>query len=230
MTTPAAGLNCHGATIGDGGHFDLVLLHGYAMKGGDFAPFAQSLGIPGRYFFPDAPISVPGGGNSWWPVDQERRMMSVALGARDFADQDPPGRSAARETLRQFLAGISADDPSRPLILGGFSQGGMLAVDYTVHGDAAMAGLVLLSSSRIALHDWQPRSQRLRALPVFVSHGRQDHDLAFSAGEALHEFIREAGARTVWCPFDGGHETPLSVWRELRRFLKTLDTVLGRQS
>ncbi len=229
MIPPVAGLNCHSATIGDGGSFDLVLLHGYAMQGGDFAPFAQSLGIPGRYFFPDAPASVPGGGYSWWPIDQERRMMSLAGGPRDLAEQDPPGRSAARATLRQFLAGIGTADPSRPLLLGGFSQGGMLAVDYTVHCDAAIAGLVLLSSSRIALRDWQPRGQRLRALPVFISHGRGDHDLAFSAGQALHEFVRGAGARTVWCPFDGGHETPLNVWRELRRFLKTLNADLSRQ-
>ena len=229
MTSPVAGLNCHSATIGDGGSFDLVLLHGYAMQGGDFAPFAQSLGIPGRYFFPDAPTDVPGGGHSWWPVDQELRMQSMARGPRDLAQQDPPGRSAARATLRQFLAGIGAGNPLRPLILGGFSQGGMLAVDYTVHCDAAIAGLVLLSTSRIALRDWQSRSQRLRALPVFLSHGRQDPDLSFSAGHALHEFIRAAEARTVWYPFDGGHETPLNVWRELRRFLKTLDADLSRQ-
>lgn len=230
VTTTIAGLNCHGATIGDGGRFDLVLLHGYAMQGGDFAPFARSLGIPGRYFFPDAPNDVPGGGKSWWPVDQEQRMKSMAHGPRDLAQQDFPGRSAARATLRQFLDAISAGDSSRPLILGGFSQGGMLAADYALHCDAVIAGLVLLSSSRIALADWLPRSQRLRALPVFVSHGRGDSDLAFSAGEALHEFIRGAGARTVWHPFDGGHETPLHVWRELRRFLKTLDADLSRQN
>jgi len=227
---PVAGLDCHSATIGDGSGFDLVLLHGYAMQGADFAPFAQSLGVPGRYFFPDAPVRVPGGGHSWWPIDQERRMQSLADGPRDFAQQDPPGRVAARATLEQFIDGIRGDDASRPLVLGGFSQGGMLAADYTVQSDAPIAGLVLLSSSRIAASDWKARRHRLSGLPVFVSHGRRDLDLAFSAGEALHDFAREAGARTVWCPFDGGHETPLNVWRELRRFLKALGTVPGRQA
>jgi len=55
-------------------------------------------------------------------------------------------------------------------------------------------------------------------LPVLVSHGTHDPDLAFSAGEALRDFFRSSGARVTWQPFEGGHEIPLIVWRALRRF------------
>jgi phospholipase/carboxylesterase len=60
---------------------------------------------------------------------------------------------------------------------------------------------------------------RLRGLPVFVAHGRDDQDLSFAAGAALEESLREAGARTTWLSFDGGHEIPLVVWRGLKKFL-----------
>jgi phospholipase/carboxylesterase len=62
----------------------------------------------------------------------------------------------------------------------------------------------------------------LAGLPVLVSHGQADTDLAFDAGRALHDWLHEAGCRTRWLPFEGGHEIPLPVWREFRRFLRAL--------
>jgi len=91
-----------------------------------------------------------------------------------------------------------------------------------LHGSIRADGLVMLSASRIRRKAWEREGQRLRGLPVFVSHGRRDTDLAFAAGEGLHDFVRAAGARTTWVPFDGGHEIPLIVWRNLRIFLNAL--------
>ena len=110
----------------------------------------------------------------------------------------------------------------RQACLIGFSQGGMLACDTLLHGSIRADGLVMLSASRIRRKAWEREGQRLRGLPVLVSHGRRDADLAFAAGEGLHDFVRAAGARTTWVPFDGGHEIPLIVWRNLRIFLNAL--------
>jgi len=79
-----------------------------------------------------------------------------------------------------------------------------------------------MSASRVALEDWQPRRARLDGLPVFVSHGQSDRDLAFAAGEALRDFVLDSGARVSWVPFESGHEIPLVVWRGLRKFLGAL--------
>jgi phospholipase/carboxylesterase len=51
------------------------------------------------------------------------------------------------------------------------------------------------------------------------SHGRADPDLAFSAAEKLNLALNEAGASLTWVPFEGGHEIPFPVWRQVRRFL-----------
>ncbi|MEO6688976.1 MAG: hypothetical protein ABIS07_13165, partial [Dokdonella sp.] len=108
----------------------------------------------------------------------------------------------------------------RRLVLVGFSQGGMLAMDYTLH-DGCPDALVLLSSSRIAFSDWEPRLRRLAGLPVLVAHGHADAELAFAAGENLRDAAIAGGAVVSWVPFDGGHEIPLVVWRSLRQFLRT---------
>lgn len=215
------GLDCHCVTHGTDVRRDIVFLHGYSMRGADLAPFAAALGEPGRFIFPDAPLAAGPDGRCWWPIDQERRRRDLEQGPRDLWAEDPPGRAAARDALHGLLAALP-EGPKRELVLAGFSQGGMLAMDYLLHCGPSLRGLLLLSSSRIALADWQPRAHALAGLPVFVSHGRQDADLAFAAGEALHAFVHASGARASWHPFDGGHETPLYVWREIRRFLRTL--------
>jgi phospholipase/carboxylesterase len=215
MTLSAGHLDAQGRVV--------VLLHGYDMSAGDLAPFGESLGVPGLFLFPQAPLQVsgPGGvGHAWWPVDMVRRAWALRAGPRDLAEENPHGMQQARALLLHFLAEVRERFQPRQLVLGGFSQGGMLACDGVLRGAGGISSLVLLSSSCIALADWQRQRSKLRDLPVFVSHGRQDANLAFAAGERLRDFALEAGAAVRWTPFDGGHEIPLAVWRSLRAFLR----------
>ena len=196
----------------------VVLLHGYDMRPEDLEPFSHSLKIPVLFHFPRAPLSSPSGNHCWWPIDQERRSQQLQAGPRDLFQESPAGRPAARDRLCDFLDGLRAQSPKLPLLLGGFSQGGMLACDTVLCARQPVSGLAMLSSSRIAFEDWQANREALEGLPVLVSHGTHDPDLAFSAGEALRDFFRSSGARVTWQPFEGGHEIPLIVWRALRRF------------
>ncbi|MEO8017824.1 MAG: hypothetical protein ABI769_08425 [Pseudomonadota bacterium] len=205
----------------------VVLLHGYDMRPEDLEPFSHSLKLPAVFHFPRGPIGLPAGNRCWWPIDQERRARQLAAGARDLFEEYPPGRLPARERLRAFLTDLRTRAPDLPLLLGGFSQGGMLACDTVLCARETVAGLVMLSSSRIAFREWQDNREALSRLPVLISHGRQDADLAFSAGEALRDFHDNSGALVTWQPFDGGHEIPLAVWRALRRFVTELSRKTG---
>ena len=197
----------------------VVLLHGYAMRPADLTPFAHSIGVPARFLFPRGPYASPLGGHAWWDVDLEARESMLAAGPRDLATQHPEGLEPARLLLTRFLEELTTEFQPRQLILGGFSQGGMLACDWVLRGPRPVDGLVLLSSSRIDYDAWQQPRARLIGLPAFVSHGEQDADLSFAAGSALKDFLDAAGARVSWVAFPGGHEIPLVVWRGLRKFL-----------
>jgi phospholipase/carboxylesterase len=207
----------HAAAIGDpDASTVVVVLHGRDMSGADLAPFAHSLGVPAYFIFPDAPLATARG-RSWWPVDAEARMRRISDGPMDLSAMDPAGRADARGQL----AGLLAPFAERRCVLVGFSQGGMLAMDHVLHGGRADA-LVLLSSTRIAFADWQPRLVRLAGLPMLIAHGHADAELAFTAGEGLRDAALEGGAQVQWLPFEGGHEIPLVVWRGLRQFLRRL--------
>lgn len=193
----------------------VVVLHGRQMQGSDLAPFAHSLGVDALFVFPDAPISATPRGRSWWPSAAERAAQTLFEGGADLFALDPPGRQAARDALAALLVALGAQ---RRCILVGFSQGGMLAMDYVLHGGSVTA-LALLSSSCIALDEWTPRVRCLAGLPVLVAHGALDVELSILAGERLRDLAAAGGAAVTWVPFDGGHEIPLPVWRALRRFL-----------
>jgi phospholipase/carboxylesterase len=200
----------------------LVLLHGYGMDPQGLAPFSHSLGVPLLYLLPEGPLRAAIGGHGWWMSTLEAARESRARAPRDLAALEPPGLDLARGRLTTFLDAAVAEFATPRWVLGGFSQGGMLALDLALRGTHRPAGLLLCSASRIALRQWTPHAGRLAGLPVLVSHGTRDPDVAFSAGEALRDFVAAGGARVDWLPFEGGHEMPLSVWRGVRKFLRGL--------
>lgn len=212
----------------------VVVLHGFAMQPSDLSPFAHSLNVPALFLFPEAPNTAelsPGtsSGKAWWHIDPVRRAESIARGPRDFLGEHPAGLPAARQVLSAFLRAARGFEPglrAAPLVLVGFSQGGMLACDTFLREELGIAGLALLSASRIAFDEWQPllaEKARTGAFPpLLISHGVSDDDLAFSAGEALRDCLAEAGANPTFVSFPEGHGIPIVVWRALRKFIKSL--------
>lgn len=212
------GLEC--LAIGDPqAALQVVFLHGRMMSGEDLAPFGQSLGVPAYFVFPSAPLAVAPQGRSWWPMDSEVQAARLATGPLDLHALWPQGRAQARAALGGLLSALA---PGRKRMLAGFSQGGMLAMDYVLHDAPRPDLLALLSSSRIAFDDWLPRLPVLQGLPVLVAHGTDDRELGFAAGEALRDAATAGGAVVEWLPFEGEHGIPLVVWRALRRRMQQL--------
>ena len=229
----------------------VVLLHGFGGGPEDLAPFASSMGLGARFVFPAGPIDLnaaggaggasaavageapPAPARAWWPIDVDARDAAMARGEeRDLSGLDPDGLPAARDALVALLDDVERELGPAPLIVGGFSQGAMLACDVVLRTGRPVAGVVILSGARICASAWNPRLAahgRDRAaagglgrggLPVFVSHGRRDAHLSFAAADAFQKDLAAAGWRVTWRPFDGGHEIPLVVLRALKKFLR----------
>lgn len=206
----------------------LVFLHGLTMDPQVLQPMVDALALPIPTRLPAGPVSHDDGTRSWWSVDPAHRAARLAAGPSDLFDRHPKERPAARAVLAQALDEARAAHPGCRFVLVGYSQGGMLLMDYllthaSLEVTADLAGLALLSSTCIALDEWLPNAGRLRGLPALVTHGRADGDLGFFAGERLRDLLQGAGAEVTWLPFEGGHEMPLVVWRALRRFVMGLD-------
>jgi phospholipase/carboxylesterase len=204
----------------DGGPASLVvvLLHGYMGIADDLAPFAKSLAVKARFVFPEGPIDLaPRGlrGRAWWPIDFAEKGPAV-----DLSDVVPAGLVEARACLDAILEDVViTSPPGCSIVLGGFSQGAMLACDAVLRLSRPFRGLAMFSGARIAVDQWRPRYAKRAGLRAFISHGRADAELSFSSAESFQAELGEAGWAVTWIPFAGGHEVPLVVWRAFKSWL-----------
>ena len=210
-----------------------VLLHGFGASGDDLLPIASELDAPVRFVFPEAPLELGGmygNARAWWMLDLERLEDDLRAGVpRDRRDEIPPGLADARAHVDRLLDQLMARFAIAPgaLVLGGFSQGAMLALDVALHRAATPAALALMSGTLIAEPLWQPRMAGLAGVPVLISHGRRDPLLPFVAAERLRERLASAGAVVEWLPFVGGHEIPPVVLGALAALLAQVDGARG---
>jgi phospholipase/carboxylesterase len=219
----------------------VVLMHGFSMSADDLSPFGASMAMPAVFLFPDGPIDLGDApaavaspaparrARAWWRIDTVARDAAIAAGIdRDLSGETPAGLPDARTRLVTLLDQVEARWPGRPLFVGGFSQGAILSLDMVLRTGRRPAGLVLLSGARVDAAGVRPlmTAGALAGLPVFQSHGRADTELSFRAAERLSAELAAAGADVTWRPFDGGHEIPLPVLRELKKFIR-VNTVPG---
>jgi phospholipase/carboxylesterase len=201
----------------------VLLLHGLDMTPAALAPLLRSLKLPAWIALPAGPVARPGGHRAWWPVDDAARGARLARGPSDLHDSHPPGREHARSRVHEAARELRERAPGLPLVLAGFSQGAMLALDCLLQSPPlAVEALALWSASRLAFTEWMPTLHRLDGLPVQLVHGHGDANLGIDAAIALRDTLVAAGARVRWSPFDGGHEIPLSAWVGLRRLVRDL--------
>ncbi len=207
----------------------VVLLHGFGAPGDDLVALWRYLKVPEdvRFVFPSAPLKLDmayGDARAWWMLDLERVMRARELGQWEALSKEiPRGLVPVRQQLLDFLKEAKETlVPSNPsIILGGFSQGAMLATDLALHSDIPLGGLVLLSGTTIARDEWLARLPHRKGLPVFQSHGLDDPILAFSAARELRTLIKTAGLPVRWVEFHGGHEIPFQVLEELSSFIQS---------
>lgn len=195
----------------------VVLLHGYGAGGDDLVALADVLAVPTtvRFVFPAAPVALDaeGGSRAWWTLAPTPRGAS-----HDRSDDVPAGLAAARAQVDALLDKLEADGAQR-IVLGGFSQGAMLAIDVALHRARRLAGLAVLSGARINGAAWRVRFDRVRDTPVLISHGASDDVLPLAVARGLRDDLTAAGATVEWVEFPGGHTIPEVTIDRLAQFI-----------
>jgi phospholipase/carboxylesterase len=208
----------------------IVLFHGYGADAHDLSSLAEvvPLKTPCNWLFPNGPVEVPIGpgwtGSAWWNLDIEKIQREAQMGmARSMSDESPAELPLVREKVLKMISDLKV--PWNKIILGGFSQGGMLAADIALHAPEKPAGLVILSSGLINKKIWSEQIQKRpdnSKLGFYQSHGQQDSVIALKNAQQMNEFFRSTcGMIGNFRQFQGGHEIPPLVIREMGEFISS---------
>jgi phospholipase/carboxylesterase len=183
----------------------VVWLHGLGASGHDFVPIVPMIGRPHtRFVFPHAP----------------KRSVTINMGFvmpawYDILHMDErPNREPADQVEKATVQinaiiedQISRGVPSNKIILGGFSQGGAMALHAGIRFPKTLGGIMVLSAYELRaesrIGEAHPANE---ATPMLFCHGRQDPVVPVSRGHRAYEAYRTAARACTWQDYPMGHE------------------------
>ncbi len=206
-------------------HF--ILFHGYGADAYDLRSLSEviSPSVPIHFIFPQGVLEVPVGpgwmGRAWWKIDIIQLQQAAQAGQpRDLSKEKPTGLSELR--VRMMAAVEALGIPWKQIILGGFSQGAMLATDLFMHAPENPRALVCLSGALVDKEELKPFASKRAGVPFFLSHGKADSVLDIRGSSQLESFLLQAGMKGRLFSFSGSHEIPMEAISKLNEFLLTI--------
>lgn len=191
----------------------VVMIHGRGADMNDLADLAPMLDPTRgcRFVFPNAPK----------PFEP---YPGMAVGWTWFEGWPPLHESVAesREQMLRFLDEITERYPTRALVVAGFSQGALMALDSGLRLEKRPAGIIAMSGG---LYDRDlPDLNGLAGLPVLIAHGSEDEVVPVTYARRARRQLEEAGLEVEYHEYAMGHQVVMEEVEVVRGFL---ERVLG---
>lgn len=175
-----------------------VLLHGRGSHKGDLMALQPHLPQDAIVVTPEAPFpGAPWGYGTGW-------AWYRFLGRNR---PDPESFSASQQELKSFLTELPRLLPVRPgpLVLGGFSQGGVMSMAYALRNPGEVPFCLNFSGFFPDHPSVQATPETVRGTRFFWGHGRADAAISFTLAEEGRHLLQAAGAALLTYDFPGGH-------------------------
>ena len=198
----------------------VIWLHGLGADGNDFVPLIPELGLsalPGvRFVFPHAPVRSVTINNgmrmrAWYDI------VGVDLNHR----ADVAGVQQSRNEIEALIAREkSRGMPASSIVLAGFSQGGVVALDTGLRHTERLAGIMALSTYVV-----QPEKLSVeiaavnRDVPIFMGHGTADPVVRYEWGDASRRALVQNGCQVEWHSYRMEHSLCLEEIRDIAGWL-----------
>ncbi len=183
-------------TIADTRPGTVVLLHGHGDDPDSVRSVGSAVAPAGwRVSVPHGPAITTGSRRAWWRSDVD--------GAPVAGDVDD-----AIAVVDDVLAGLAG---AGPVVLGGFSQGGALALALAVSDRAPTSPL----AGAFAVGAWLPdlvavptdlAAAAAHAMPVLIAHGTDDDDVPLLLGRSAARLLDRHDVPVTFVSLDVGHD------------------------
>ena len=196
----------------------VIFLHGLGADGHDFEPIVPELGVDDlqlRFVFPHAPerpITI----NEGEPL----RAWYDFVPHSEYAGSDDIKASAL--SIKALLqAQIDQGIPPERIMLAGFSQGGVMALEVGLRYEQRIAGIIALSTY---LHDAatteRERTDANLALPIFMGHGTADPMIPIMRAATSRENLIRLAYDIEWHDYPMGHQVCVEEIEDIARFIR----------
>lgn len=140
---------------------------------------------------------------------------------REGSRQDVGGIQRAVGEVDEIVADLHARGIAhRRITVGGFSQGGAVALHYASRSAVPLAGAVALSAYLPLITELpQAATDAGRATPIFMSHGARDEIIPLDYALVSRNALEQAGFEIAWREYPLGHSLDAQVLDDLSRWL-----------
>jgi len=198
----------------------LIFLHGLGDTGHGWAGILNNIRTDNlKVICPTAPV-IPVSLNlglrmpAWFDIESLDNLEQ---------ESDIEGLRASAELVYKHIEGeVSSGIPSNRIILGGFSQGAVLALYCAMLFHKPLAGCIALSTFFPETRFPDPAIVKNKEIPYFQAHGELDHILPLKAGvdtsKKLKQFLPNHEFKTYACK----HECSDAELRDVKLFIEKL--------
>ncbi len=202
-----------------------ILFHGYGADAYDLQSLSEVIRPKenATWLFPQGIISVPIGpgwtGRAWWPIDIARLESANRAGGFDLANTRPEGLDELRIRIDEMVEKLGV--PWSRILVGGFSQGAMLATDTFLRAKENPYGLMILSGALINKEEWKKNLPARSGCKFFMCHGKHDMVLPYRGASQLESLLNGGGLKGSLFTFEGGHEIPMAAMEKANQWLQS---------
>lgn len=198
----------------------VVMLHGYGASSQDLVAFSNEVkpGFDVNWYFPNAPLEIIFTpffkGRAWFPISFEELQAKGG----NYSHIRPEGLEESRILVENFLNRLSI--PLNRVILAGFSQGAMVALEVALQLQEQLAAVALFSTTLVDVNKVALLAKFKAGLPFFQTHGLYDDLLSVDSAKELFQLLNNAGLKGALHLFEDGHTIPEESIILFEKFLK----------
>jgi phospholipase/carboxylesterase len=198
----------------------VIWLHGLGADGHDFEPIVPELNLPAslplRFIFPHAPIR-PVTINNGFAMRAWFDIYSMNINQRIDEEGITESVSMVRNLIEHEKSlGIS----TKNIVLAGFSQGSVIALNTGLSYPEPLAGVIALSG-------FLPNAEQIianvreynKSLPIFIAHGNQDLVVPCMLGQISADVLKRAGYPVTWKEYAMAHSLCGNEVQDIARWL-----------
>jgi len=187
----------------------VFILHGLGANADNLFPLIAAMNLlPCRYVLPDGPMTVGDHAYAWYDLKTQNREDMVH--SRDYLFG----------LMDRFSTEGEKPGHARPIILMGFSQGGVMSLEAGLNYKGKVEAIVSMSG-----YIWYPSQTLGRPLaplniPILMVHGTNDPIVTEDWTQKTLKALKKAGYKPVFKEFPMAHQITKDSIAEVARFLK----------